>query len=54
MGKVLLPAPLAEQVRLLLRDPVRGRTRHGALHDLWIELASQWVAAHTLPQEHAQ
>ena len=43
MGKVLLPPDLADEIRLLLRDPVSGKTRHGELKALWVRLAANWV-----------
>jgi hypothetical protein len=43
IGSLILPRELAEDVQLLLRDPLTGRTRYGELRRLTIQLFANWV-----------
>lgn len=43
VGRLDLPRDLAEDVKLLLLDPVTGRTRYGELRRISTMLWSNWV-----------
>lgn len=43
VGRLDLPRDLADDVRLLLKDPITGRTRYGELRRVSTMLWSNWV-----------
>lgn len=43
VGRLDLPKDLADDVKLLLMDPVTGRTRYGELRRISTMLWSNWV-----------
>lgn len=43
VGRLDLPADLAEEVKLLLLDPLTGRTRYGEFRRVATQLFSNWV-----------
>ena len=43
IGRLDLPKDLAEDVKLLLMDPLTGRTRYGELRKISTMLWSNWV-----------
>jgi hypothetical protein len=45
VGRLDLPRDLADDVKLLLMDPLTGRTRYGELRRISTMLWSNWVEA---------
>ena len=41
---IVLPAPLARQIKLILLDPAKGRTQYGKLSGLIQRLLKEWLA----------
>lgn len=54
VGRLDLPKDLADDVKLLLMDPVTGRTRYGELRRISTMLWSNWVDSQRRNPSQAQ